>query len=157
MRPADASEQLAGLATALVGLGVLALALALVKPYALVFVLPSLYAWLWLPLRRRLWQRTLLFGIGLAGPFLSLLLLSRQLDLGALDTPLYVVGLTTVGYLSLGSVLAAIAWAAVAAQLAALTFGRYAPYAQGMEPPPAGVVRRSLRTVFRARPRSTRA
>ncbi len=157
VRPADASEQLGGLATALVGLCILALALALAKPYALVFVLPSLYAWLWLPLRRRLWQRSLLFGTGLAGPFLALLLLSRQLDLGVLDTPLYVVGLATVGYLSLGSVLAAIVWATVAAQLAALTFGRYAPYAQGMEPPPAGVIRGSLRSAFRPRPRTTRA
>ncbi|MDH5280352.1 MAG: M28 family peptidase [Thermoleophilia bacterium] len=157
VRPADASEQLAGLAAALVGLGVLALALALAKPYALVFVLPSLYAWMWLPLRRRLWQRALLFGIGLAGPFLGFVMLSRQLDLGVIDTPLYVLGLTTVGYLSLGSALAAIAWAAVTAQLAALAFGRYAPYAQGTEPPPPGVVRRSLRRVFNARQRPTRS
>ena len=28
---------------------VLAIVIGLVKPYALVFVLPSLYAWLWLP------------------------------------------------------------------------------------------------------------
>jgi len=156
-RPADASEELAGLAAALVGLGVLALALALAKPYALVFVLPSLYAWMWLPLRGRLWQRALLFSVGLAGPLLGLYLLSRQLDLNSVETPLYVVGLATVGYLSLGSVLAAIAWAAATAQLAALTFGRYAPYAHGMEPPPAGVIRRSVRGIVRARPWPTRA
>jgi hypothetical protein len=153
-RPADASEQLAGLAAALVGLGVLALALALVKPYALVFVLPSLYAWMWLPLRSRLWQRAVVFVAGLLGPILGLLLLSQQLDLGAVDTPLYVIGLVTVGYLSLGSVLAGVAWAAVTAQLATLTFGRYAPYAQGREPPPAGVLHRSLRTLW-PRPRPT--
>ena len=105
--------------------------LALAKPYALVFVLPSLYAWMWLPLRSRLWQRALLYGAGLAGPLLGLALLARQLDFGALDTPLYVTGLATVGYLSVGSVLAAIVWAAAAAQLAALAFGRYAPYAHG--------------------------
>ena len=156
-RPSDASEQLAGLAAALAGLGVLALVLALVKPYALVFVLPSLYAWMWLPLRGRLWHRALLFAVGLAGPLLGVLLLSRELDLSAVDTPLYVVGLATVGYLSPGSVLAAIAWAGVAAQLAALTFGRYAPYAHGMEPPPAGVVRRSLGRVVNARRRPSRA
>jgi len=156
-RPADAREQLAGLAAALAGLGVLALVLALAKPYALVFLLPSLYTWMWLPFRGPLWRRALLFGVGLAGPLVSLFLLSRQLDLGALDTPLYVVGLTTVGYLSLGSMLAAIAWAAVAAQLATLTFGRYAPYANGVDPPPPGVVRRSVRGIVRARPRSRRA
>ncbi|MBM2822063.1 MAG: Peptidase protein, partial [Thermoleophilia bacterium] len=85
------------------------------------------------------------------GPLLALALLARQLDLGAFDTPLYVTGLATVGYLSVGSVLAGIVWAAAAAQLAALAFGRYAPYAHGMEPPPAGVVRRSLRSVIRVR------
>ncbi|MGH3137729.1 MAG: M28 family peptidase [Gaiellaceae bacterium] len=155
-RPADASEQLAGLAAALAALGVLALVLALVKPYALVFVLPSLYAWMWLPLRGRLWHRAFFFGVGLAGPLLGVLLLSRQLDLSAIDTPLYVIGLATVGYLSAGSVLAAVAWAAVTAQLATLTFGRYAPYAHG-EPPPAGVVRRSIRRVVRDRRRPSRA
>lgn len=155
-QPAEANQQLAGFAAALVGLSVLAFALTLVKPYALVFVLPSLYAWIWLPLRGQLWKRALVFGVGLMGPLLGLLLLARQLDLNPFDTALYVVGLTTVGYLSLGSVLAAVAWAAVAAQLAALTFGRYTPYAQGMEPPPVGVVRRSLRSVLRARPRPTR-
>jgi hypothetical protein len=155
-RPPDTNEELAGLAVALAGLGVLAIALALAKPYALVFVLPSLYAWMWLPLRSRLWQRALLFGVGLAGPLIGLLLLSRQLDLGPIDTPLYVIGLVTVGYLSLGTAIAAVAWAAVASQLAALTFGRYAPYAQGMEPPPAGVVRRSVRNVARVRSRPTR-
>jgi len=149
-RPAEASEQLAGLAAALVGLGVLALVLALAKPYALVFLLPSLYAWMWLPFRGPLWRRAPLFGVGLAGPLLSLFLVSRQLDLGAADTPLYVIGLTTVGYLSLGSMLAAIVWAAAAAQLATLTFGRYAPYAQGVDPPPPGVVRRSVRGIVRA-------
>jgi hypothetical protein len=148
---AVASEQLAGLAAALAGLGVLAVTLALAKPYALVFVLPSLYAWMWLPLRSRLWQRALLYWTGLAGPLLGLALLARQLGLGALDTPLYVTGLTTVGYLSVGSVLAAIVWAAAAAQVAALAFGRYAPYAHGAEPPPAGIVRRSLRRVIRVR------
>jgi hypothetical protein len=155
--PADPDVQLAGLAAALAGLGSLALVLALVKPYALVLVLPSLYAWLWLPLRARLWQRALLFGVGLAGPFLGLLLVSRQLALGLIDTPLYLAGLATVGYVSLGSVLAALAWAAVAAQVAALAFGRYTPYAQGQEPPPAGAIRRSVGRLFSTRGRSSRA
>jgi len=155
-RPADASEQVAGLTAALACLGALALTLALVKPYALVFVLPSLYAWMWLPLRGRLWQRAVVFVLGLAGPLLGFLLLSHQLGLSAVDTPLYVIGLATVGYISLGSVLAGVAWAAVAAQLAAVTFGRYAPYAQGLEPPPAGVLRRSLRSILGNRPRTTR-
>jgi hypothetical protein len=156
-RPIDTNEQLAGLAVGLAGLAALAFALALVKPYALVFVLPSLYAWMWLPLRGRLWRRGLVFSVGLAGPLVGLLLLSQQLALDALEAPLYVLGLVTVGYVSLGSVLAATAWAAVAGQFASLAFGRYAPYAQGLEPPPAGVVRRSVRGVFRTLQRPTRA
>jgi hypothetical protein len=156
-RPAHASEQLAGLAAALASLGVLAVTLALAKPYSLVFVLPSLYAWMWLPLRSRSWRRAVLYGAGLAGPLLGLVLLARQLTLGVFDTPLYVTGLATVGYVSVGSVVAAIVWAAAAAQLAALAFGRYAPYAGGMEPPPAGVVRRFVRSIARARSRASGA
>ena len=156
-RTADAGEQLAGLAAALAALGGLALVLALVKPYALIFVLPSLYAWMWLPLRGRLWYRVLLFGLGLAGPVLGILLLSRQLDLSLVDTPLYVIGLATVGYLSPGSMLAAVVWATTTAQLATLTFGRYAPYADGVEPPPAGGVRRFVRRVVGTRRRPSRA
>ena len=64
-----------------------------------------------------------------------------RVGLGPADTALYVVGLVTVGYLPLSNVLLAIAWLAAAAQLAALAFGRYAPYAGGVEPPPAGLFR----------------
>ncbi|MGH3065425.1 MAG: M28 family peptidase [Gaiellaceae bacterium] len=145
----DASEQVAGLAAALAGLGALALVLAIAKPYALVFVLPSMYAWMWLTVRAHVWQRAVIFVVGLTGPLLGLALLAGQLDLSPIDTPLYVVGLVTVGYVSAGSVLAAVAWAAVAAQLATLAFGRYTPYAQGQEPPPAGVVRRSAQRLWR--------
>ncbi len=54
------------------------------------------------------------------------------------------IGLFTVGYLPLGSALLGIAWTAAAAQVAALAVGRYAPYAGGVETPPAGLVRRAL-------------
>ena len=138
-------ERLAGLATALAGLGLVAVALALWKPYALVFVLPSLYAWLWLPLEGRLWQRGLLFALGLLGPVVALLVLAHQLGLSVIGAALYLVGLTTVGYISLGAALLALAWFASAAQVAALAFGRYAPYAGGAEPPPPGALRRRLR------------
>ena len=137
-------ERLAGLATALGALGLVALALALWKPYALIFVLPSLYAWLWLPLEGRLWRRIVLFGLGLAGPVLALLVLANQLGLSVIGAALYVVGLTTVGYVSLGAALLVLAWFASAAQVAALAFGRYAPYAGG-EAPPHGALLRRLR------------
>jgi hypothetical protein len=154
--PASEDERLAGFTAALVGLGSLAVALAIVKPYALVFVLPSLYAWLWLPLRARVWQRAFLFGLGLVGPLMGVVVLAHELDLGPFDSLLYVVGLATVGYVSLGAVLASIVWAAAAAQTATIAFGRYAPYAQGVEPPPPGVVRQSVRAVAKAFPSSRR-
>jgi hypothetical protein len=152
----SSEEQLAGYAVGLSGLGAIAVACAITKPYALLFILPSLYAWIWLPLTGRSWQRIALFCLGLAGPLLGLGLLASQLQLAALETPLYVAGLATVGYLPMGTVLLAIAWAAVASQFGALAFGRYAPYASGLEPPPPGVVRQSVRCATR-RARSKRA
>jgi hypothetical protein len=134
-------ERLAGYTSALTWLGVVAVTVALVKPYALVFVLPSLYTWLWLPLRSRFWPRIGIYLAGLLGPVAALLLLGHELGLGPADTALYVVGLATVGYVGVFTVLLAIAWLTAAAQLAALSFGRYAPYAGGAEPPPPGPVR----------------
>jgi hypothetical protein len=140
-----ASERLAGLAVALTAPGAVAVALALTKPYALVFVLPSLYAWLWLPLERRLWHRLSLFALGLAGPILALFLLAHELGVSIVGATLYAVGLATVGYLPLGSVLLFLVWAAAAAQVGALALGRYGPYGGGAEPPPPGPLRRTLR------------
>lgn len=146
-------ERLAGYAVALAWLGLVAVVIAVAKPYALVFVLPSLYAWLWLPLRTRFWERGAIYVLGLLGPVVGLLVLANELGLDLVDAPLYAVGLATVGYVSLGSVLLALAWAAAAAQLAALAFGRYAPYAGGVEPPPPGVIRSSIAWLTRARER----
>ncbi len=113
------------------------------------FVLPSLYAWLWLPLQAQLWQRVGIYAIGLAGPIGGLLILGRELGLGPGDTALYVAGLATVGYISLFSVLLALAWLTAAAQLGALAFGRYAPYAGGVESPPAGPLRTAVEDLRR--------
>jgi len=142
-------ERLAGYAVALGWLGIVAVVIAVLRPYALVFVLPSLYAWLWLPLRTRPWTRAALYVAGLMGPVVGLLVLADELDLGPHHATLYVAGLVTVGYIPLFSVLLALAWAAAAAQLAALAFGRYAPYAAGAEPPPRGVIRASVARIGR--------
>jgi hypothetical protein len=131
-------ERLAGYTSALTWLGSVAVVVALTKPYALVFVLPSLYAWLWLPLHTRFWPRIGMYLVGLLGPVGGLFVLGHELGLGPPDTALYVVGLATVGYVTLFTVFLAIAWMAAAAQLASLAFGRYAPYAGGAEPPPPG-------------------
>ena len=141
---ATAEERLAGYAIALAWLAIVAVVIGVVKPYALVFVLPSLYAWLWLPLRSRIWARAVLFAAGLLGPVVGLILLGSQLGLGLVETVLYLMGLASVGYVSWTSVLLALAWATAAGQLGALAFGRYAPYAGGAEPPPAGVLRSTL-------------
>jgi hypothetical protein len=144
--PQDPSpeDQLAGYVVALAWMALVAMALALVKPYALVFVLPSLYAWLWLPASDRTRSRALLYVIGLLGPLVGLAVLAHELDLGPFDAMLYVLSLATVGYVSVGSVLFAIAWLAGASQLGALAAGRYRPYAGGAIHPPPGLVRSSL-------------
>jgi hypothetical protein len=143
--PPTAGERLTGLAVALAAAGTVAIVLAVTKPYALVFVLPSLYAWLWLPLERRLWRRAFFFALGLAGPVAALFVLGHELGVSVVGAALYTIGLVTVGYLPLGSALLFLVWAAAAAQVGALAFGRYAPYAGGAEPPPPGPLRRGLR------------
>ena len=125
-RPASADEILAGYSVALVALGAVAVATALISPYGLVFVVPSLYAWLWLPQfeGRSGWAQDALYGIGLAGPALAIVAVGTQLALG-LNTPLYLVSLMTLGFIPWPTVLVLAAWAAVAAQLGTLTAGRY--------------------------------
>jgi hypothetical protein len=141
---ATPDERLAGFVVALALLALVAIGLAVFQPYALVFVLPSLYAWLWLPLEARLGVRIGLLVAGLVGPVVGLVLLGRELELSLLDAALYVVGLFTVGYLPLGAAALGVAWVAAATQIVALALGRYAPYAREVERPPAGRVRRSF-------------
>jgi hypothetical protein len=126
VRPAQPDEVLAGYAVALVALGLVAVATAFISPYGLVFVLPSLYAWLWLPQleHRSDWIRDLAYGAGLAGPALAAVAIGTQLGLG-FNTPLYLASLMTLGFISWTTILVLIAWAAVAAQLGALAAGRY--------------------------------
>jgi hypothetical protein len=119
----------AGYAVALVLL-LAAAALAIVtNPYALLFVLPSLHAWLWLMQLRSAnrWLRVGLYAIGFAGPLVLLGSLATRFGLG-LDAPWYLAGLAAVGYLPATAVLGAVAWLAAAGQVGALAFGRYAPY-----------------------------
>jgi hypothetical protein len=51
-RPVTVEEELAGHTAALLMLGLVALLVVAVNAFALVFVLPSLHAWLWLPSSR---------------------------------------------------------------------------------------------------------
>jgi hypothetical protein len=124
----SSDEALAGYVVTLTVLGAVGLAVAAVNPYALIFVLPSLYAWLLLPQAsgRQAWRSDVLYGIGLAGPILALVALESQLHLGP-RTLLYAVGLATSGVVPWADSLAFLVWIAAAAQIGALVSGRYAP------------------------------
>ena len=91
----------AGMAVALAALAVIALVLIGTNPHALLFVLPSAHAWLWLVQARdrdaRL--RGLLYVAGLAGPLLVLGSMALRFGLG-LDAPWYLGELTALGYVS---------------------------------------------------------
>jgi hypothetical protein len=150
VRPPSRAEEVAGYAAALATLGVLAILVAIVEPLALVLLVPSLYAWLWLPQSpAQAWVRDVLFGLGLAGALLVVSSLGDRFALGA-RTPLYVVELATVGYIPWTKVALAAAWLGVAAQLGTLCVGRYGPYAGGLARPPRGAVREGVRQVARA-------
>jgi len=115
------------------------------NPYALIFVLPSLHAWIWLPQLHGSpgLVRAGALVAGLAGPVLLLGSFATRLDLG-LDAPWYLAELAVVGYVPLASVLIVCVWVAVGAQLTALAAGRYTPYPDVSERPSTGPLRAIL-------------
>jgi peptidase M28-like protein len=153
-RPVRSEDELAGHAGALLALGVVALLVVATNPFALLFLLPSLHVWLWLPQVREspAWVRTVVLVAGLAGPALLLWSFGGRYGLGW-DAPWYVAWLFALGYAPLPSFVIVLAWAAAAGQLAALVAGRYAPYPSAAERPPRGLVRESIRRVVLARRR----
>jgi hypothetical protein len=154
--PVSATEQLAGAAAALLALAVVSLLVVATNPFALIFLLPSLHAWLWLPhvRRRPIWTRLAVLGAGFLGPLLLLGSFAFRYGLG-LDTPWYLAELTATGYVKLAAVAIAVAWLGAAGQMTALAVGRYAPYPSARERPPRGplreAVRRTVLTVRAAR------
>ena len=157
----SAEEELAGYTAALLALAVLSLVVVATNPFALVFLLPSLHAWLWLPQvrERPVWIRLFVFLLGLAGPALLVGSFAARLDLGA-GAVWYLTTLVSVGYVEPLTVGVAIAWTAAAAQLAALTVRRYGPYPDAAERPPRGPFREIVRTIVlgvRARRREPEA
>jgi hypothetical protein len=141
-RPVSSEEELAGQTAALLVLAVLALLTVATNAFALIFLLPSLHAWLWLPQMRygAAWLRGALLVAGLAGPALLLGSFALRFELG-LDAPWYVLELVAIGYVPLPSVAIALAWLAAAGQLTAVAAGRYAPYPSARERPPRGPLR----------------
>jgi peptidase M28-like protein len=139
-------EELAGHVGALLALGLVALLIVATNPFALVFVLPALHIWLWLPQVRTQapWVRALLLACGFVGPLLLIWSFASRYELG-LDAPWYVAELFVLGYAPLPAFVIGLCFLAGAAQLVALVAGRYAPY-----PEASGRGRRGpLRTVFR--------
>jgi hypothetical protein len=123
------ADELAGYAVSLLALAVVALVVVGANAFALIFLLPSLHAWIWLPqLRGRPgWIRGVVLLAGFSGPLVLLWSFGTRFDLG-LDAPWYVAALVGLGYVPIQMPVIALAWAAAAGQLAALATGRYSPY-----------------------------
>ncbi len=157
-RPVEPEEELAGHTAALLALSVVGLLLVATNPFALVFLLPSLHIWLWLPHARThgLLARTLVLLAGFSGPALLLWSFAGRYGLGY-DALWYVPWLFALGYAPLPLLVVLLGWLAAAGQLAALAAGRYAPYPAADERPPRGPIRETVRRVVLARRRRRRA
>jgi hypothetical protein len=144
-------EELAGHAAALLALGVVGLLVVATNPYALLFVLPSLHVWLWLPQVRSsaVWVRVGVLLLGFAGPAMLVWSFASRYGLG-LDAPWYIAWLYSLGYAPLPGFAIALGWAAAAGQLLALAGGRYAPYPSAAERPPRGPIRETIRRLVLA-------
>jgi MFS family permease len=142
-------ERLAGQSGALLALGVIGLLVAATNPFALIFVLPSLHAWLWLPQvhTQHPAVRASVFAAGLAGPFYLVWSFATHYGLGW-DAPWYLAKLFAIGYAPLPLFMIGLGWLAAAGQLAALAAGRYAPYPAPHERPRRGPLRELFRTLF---------
>jgi hypothetical protein len=130
-------EELGGHLAAMLVLAVVALVVAAVNPYALLFVLPSLHAWLWLPQVRDRGRtvQILVYGLGFSGPLLLLASFAFRFEMG-LDAIWYVIALTAVGYVPVPLVVAFLAWGAAAGQVGAVALRAYAPYPEASERTP---------------------
>jgi hypothetical protein len=157
-RVVTAEEQLAGHTAALLALGVVGLLVTATNPFALIFLLPTLHAWLWLPQvrARPLSARAGFFVAGLLGPALLLGSFALRYDLG-LDALWYVAELFVLGYAPATLLVFGIGWLAGAAQLVPLLAGRYAPYPAAAERPPRGPLRQVVRRAVLAQRARRRA
>ena len=128
-RSISRQEELGGHLAAMLVLAVVALVVTAVNPYSLLFVLPSLHAWLWLPQIRDRGSgvQVAVYALGFAGPLLLLASFAVRFDMG-LDAVWYLVALTAVGYVPVPLVVAFLAWGAAAGQVGAVALRTYAPY-----------------------------
>ena len=144
--PVERTDELGGHLAAMLVLGVVALVVAAQNPFALVFVLPSLHVWLWLPHASERGRAAALgvYAVGFAGPLLLLGSFAFRYELG-FDAIWYLTALTSVGFVPVALVLAFLAWGAAAAQVGAVAAGRYTPYPAVDERAPRGPIRESIR------------
>jgi Peptidase family M28 len=151
-------EELAGYVAALLALGVVGLLVVATNPYALLFLLPSLHAWLWLPQvqARAFPARVGVLLIGFAGPALLIWSFASRYGLG-FDAPWYIASLFAVGYAPLVTLAIGLGWLAAAGQLLALAGGRYAPYPSAAERGRRGPIRESIRRIVLSQRRRRRA
>jgi hypothetical protein len=147
-RPITAEEDVAGYTVALVALLVVSLVVVALNPFALLFVVPAVSVWLWLPQIRiaRAPVRVALFALGLAGPALLLFSLAWRYGLG-LDAPWYLLELVGVGYVKPLGFAIVLAGTAAACQLAVAAAGRYSPYPDASDRGPRGPFRELVRSV----------
>jgi hypothetical protein len=150
-RQVTQEEELAGHTAALLCLSALALLIVGTNPFALIFLLPSLHAWLWLPQVRGAPAAVRLgvLALGFAGPLLLVGSFAGRYDLGW-DAPWYLAELRAVGYVPFIVMPLLAVWLAGTGQLAALAIRRYAPYPDVAALPPGGPVRRIVRSGIRA-------
>jgi Peptidase family M28 len=149
-------EELGGHLAAMLVLAIVALVVTAVNPYSLLFLLPSLHAWLWLPQLRDRSRAVQLavYALGFTGPLLLLASFAVRFGMG-LDAFWYLIALTAVGYVPIPLVVAFLAWSAAAGQVGAVTLGTYAPYPDVSERTP-GPVREAGRQAILAVRRSRR-
>ena len=98
-RAIETEEELAGYTAALLALAVVGLLVAATNPYALIFLLPCLHFWLWLPQvqARPRGVRALVLALGLIGPAYLVWTFATHYGLGW-DAPWYIAQLFAVGY-----------------------------------------------------------
>src|ERR671935_1824448 len=147
-RPITAADELAGQTAALLCLGAVALLVVATNPFALLFVLPSLHAWLWFPNLRdsSRWLRPGLVLVGLLGPALIVGSFAFRYGLGW-HAPWYIAELRVLGYVPFVVLPITVGWLAGAAQIVAIAAGRYAPYPAADERPRLGPLRRAVRRI----------
>src|SRR4051812_36615934 len=136
-REVDREEELAGHCAALLALTLVALLVVALNAFALVFLLPSLHAWLWLAQLgdRPLAARMATWAAGFAGALLLVWEFAGRFGLG-LDAPWYLLQLAALNHVPLLTLAVFALWAGSAGQRAALPRRRGGPPPRPAARPP---------------------